>query len=172
MGAFDAMDRPGTDARPGYLDAGKYLLTITSVRSKPSENPKAARGTNVVIAEFVVAESTNPQIKIGETRSWVSTITPDAQGDRAAADVKCLLFAVLGVDPSNKLAVTDFEGVLAAKGTKVSELFAQMTAEANPLAGQRVRVECTMKKTNRGGDFTIHSWKPANAAAPAGAVTP
>ena len=165
MGAFDAMDKPGTDSRPGYLGPGKYLLTITSVRSKPSENPKAARGTNIVIAEFVVAESTNPEIRIGETRSWVSTITPDAKGDRAAADVKCLLFAVLGVDPSNKQAVADFEGVLAGKGTKVSALFGEMTGEANPLAGQRLRVECTAKKTGTGGDFTVHNWKPAGAAA-------
>lgn len=165
MGAFDAMDKPGTDSRPGYLDAGSYLLTVTSVRSKSSENPKAARGTNVVIAEFVVAESTNPNIKIGDTRSWVSTITPDAQGDRAAADVKCLLFAVLGTDPSNKDAVASLEATLAAKGTKVSALFAEMTGEANPLAGQRLRVDCTVKKTNRGGDFTVHRWKPAGATA-------
>ena len=164
MGAFDAMDRPGTDSRPGYLDKGSYLLSITSVRSKPSENPKAARGTNVVIAEFVVAESTNPNIRIGESRCWVSTITPDAKGDRAAADVKCLLFAVLGHDPANRDAVAAFEGSLAAKGVKVSQLFAEMTGEANPLAGQRVRVDCSVKKTGAGGDFTIHSWKPANAA--------
>lgn len=164
MGIADQLDKPGTSSRPGFFAEGAYECTVTGVRSQVSTDPAKPRGTEVIVVECMVGTSTNPAITPGETRCWVVAIEPNTKkGDDAINDVKCFIAAVMGVDPCNAPAVAAWEQQIAAKGQKVSGIWAFMISAANPFAGRKVRLSCREKPTRTGGKFTIHNWTPAVA---------
>lgn len=162
---FDALDRPGTSARPSYFGPGTYDLTITTLRHQDSKDPKQPRGTKIFVAEFRIAACEAAGAAPGDTRAWVCVIEPTEQGDRSVADIKCLICAAAGVDPSNADAVAAFEARIRASGSTFGQLFAQVTGAMNPFAGKPVRLVATSKLTRAGKPFTVHAWAPAVVAA-------
>lgn len=154
-----------------YFHPGTMTLKVRSIKYKEGFKGKS------VIGEFEVLETNNSvQLEddtrtgdpVGCNRSYIVKLDkPQAQGD-----IKNLFLAILGYDPNTfgdpaKYPKQHAEASDYAKSAIDSEYAAKLakknkcSIEEVSVVGLKVCLEAFVKKTQKGGDFTIHNWYPA-----------
>lgn len=133
-----------TEEKPQWLPAFytveiKRLITMTS-----------RKRDDLFIVEALIIESDCPERQPGMVASWVVNLKQDA----ALGNIKGFLAAANGISP------TDEERVNSEITEEVCEL---AVSDLQPLAGVRVRLECTVIQTKAGNPFTLHRWSPITA---------
>lgn len=110
--------------------AAEYLCEVARVKLVDTRN-----GGVLFAVEAKVLETDNPKVKVGATRNWAC----DPNKDAGPGNIKEFLAAVLGIDASDTAAMEasddwdeTFEGAIVEEGP-----------DANPLAGQKLRVTCS-----------------------------
>lgn len=137
--------------RGQYLKPGKYKLRLLKMFTIRTRKKGAA-----LIVDFEVLESDNSEIKEGSTRNWYQGL---ADEDIAFPSIKEFMLRLFGYEDGDD-EVEDFE-------EKLDELmdvcgddhWKNEEDEDHPLHGKTIAVECYMKQTNKGNDFTVHNWE-------------
>lgn len=143
---FLANRGPGhTDKEPNWLPA-LYTVEIVKLITMTSR-----KKDDLFILEAKILESDCAERKPGMTASWVVNLKQDA----ALGNIKGFIAAANGIDPGDESAVNE------AVTEEVCEL---AVSEDQPLAGEKVRLECVMIKTREGKPFTLHRWSPYKEA--------
>ena len=151
MGLFDNI------GSAELFERGKYLPPdfVGVLQIKKTIAKETRRSGTGFIVEFEVVESNREDVPVGGKCTWFQGMT-----DKTVAfpSIKEFCAAVAGYDPSTQKEEIDAE---------VSPVLEEMltTATTNPadndLTGCNVAVETFNKKTQKGSDFTVHRWKPA-----------
>lgn len=148
MGLFSGIGGAKVGVGGAYFSAGQYIVRLKLVKIVQSRKHE-----DLYTVETIVKSSNNPDIKVGELRTWQT----NAKRDSFLGNVKGFLAACNGVDPSNEVQVAELfpnpEEAEAAAEFSVDE-------KENPLGGIWLNLSCVLKKTKAGGDFTVHNWMP------------
>lgn len=151
-----------------YFDPGTYIAKLTKHFYKLAQD---GTGKEFVIFEFEVLQSSNPDIKVGSTRS--ETADPSKKGWEAR--LYALIDALLGIDPKSPLATSPevrTQVVQISCALFSNEERQRMGLPENFLALRQpiVKVEAYPKDTQAGKHITATKYAPYVApAAPAGA---
>ncbi len=122
---------------------GSHTVEIVAVRFKHSDQYDAT----YLIAEFKVVESDHESVRIGGTYAWAHNMLNKWYG---ASNTKQFIAAALGMDPTS-----------AEAKAITRETVEEAWGEAQPLAGEMLRLKTTPKVSKAGNDFTVHDWTPA-----------
>lgn len=136
MGLFTGIDEATSTQGGNYIRPGRHLLQIDVNRVKKSRKKK-----NLAFAEFTVLESTVHEP--GEEVSWCVNLTDH---DAGLGNISGYLAAVAECEESE----VDEKGATRAYSAE------------NPFKGFKVALTTFMIKTQSGGDFTKHEYKPAS----------
>lgn len=122
------------------------MLNCTTIRAR--------EGYDAFIAKFKVISSSNPDIKVGDTRTWFQKL---ADRDVGLGAVKAFCLATLGIDPADKDAVQE-------ASESLPDLMEEVVGDAQEFAGERVHVRVDLIKTvKKGINFNRHQFSPASA---------
>jgi hypothetical protein len=144
MGVFSAVTGASVNGGGVYFLAGTYKVKIVAVKMILSR-----MGENMFVIETEILESDAAERRPGTKCSQVINLS---KHESAPGNIKGFMAAALDV-PADE--ITEAECDLAC-------------TEENPLAGTIMRLACTMTKTRRNTDFTIHQW--AFISEPDGAI--
>ena len=103
------------------------------------------------IAEFEVIKSSSPNQRPGSVVAFYQGLT---KKDVAFANIKQLVYAVLGVDPTK-----DADKIAREVDPEIENEM-QKAIEKNHMAGARVKCVTSTRKSQKGVDFTQHRWSP------------
>lgn len=134
MGLFSKVNDASVNGGGVYFLAGVYKVKITAVKAVLSR-----MGENMFVIETEIVESDNAERRPGTKCSQVINLS---KHESAPGNIKGFMAAALDVPADH---ITEDECDLAC-------------SEANPLAGTIMRLTCTITKTRRNTDFTIHQW--------------
>ena len=141
---FDNADPSAIGGRSENISTpGNFKCEIAAIKLKKSE----MKSKIYYIVEFKILESSTETVVEGRTYAWVHDMTSQYYG---AANCKQFICAALGIDPSTPEA-------LKVKREAIEESW----SDDQPLTGEIVTLETSMKDTRSGGVFTVHSWGPA-----------
>jgi hypothetical protein len=137
--------------RGNYLSPGRYKLRLLRCLSKQTQKSGMA-----FIAEFEVLESDNPTHPIGSKGTYFVKM---ANPQQAHSNIFELVIAVLGFDITNP---AHMEQVNREMRPQLAGLMTALEAQGTAVLGGRdtVSVECRVKLTQRGTEFTLHTWSP------------
>lgn len=152
MGIWDNL--PGAEVydRGVFLKPGTYTLRIKNAVDKNTR--KSGRA---LILEFEVLESSNHEHMVGTSVTWFQSLK---DMNVALGAVKEFCAAVYQKDLRNPAEKKEFETTIAPALSGVME----RATSQNSLQNQVVKVEVTMVKTQKGTDFSRHTWMPYRAA--------
>ncbi len=165
----------GNSSRNGFfpLCDADYLVRIELCKEKAGND----KSGEAFISELEVleakyngpGEAPNDFPEVGDFRDWYrATDVPAGQARKMAAkDLSTFLCAAAGFDPD---VVVERERFFEQHGTG-AKLQKAATAD-NALENVRLRLKTYPKKTKKGGDFTVHVWKPVEGASKAAAPPP
>ena len=148
MSIFEGIDdvlAEGTFDRQ-YFEAGKYQVDIERV----FVHTKKLGGGKLFIVETQVIRSDNPNIRPGEQRSWVQSM----DSFYALPRIKAFIGAFLGYSPKTQIQEINQE--------VTAEVCNGIVGDESLLAGKRLSLNCTLKKTKAGKDFTHVAWGVAH----------
>lgn len=138
--------------RGSYLDKGNYKLTLLKCYTMTTRKKK-----DVFIAELKVEESSNDEIPVGSKRSWYQDLSDE---DIAFPAIKEFFMYLMQIDRSDKEAMQEFsDGLEELLDEVTDEDWKNKSEEDHPLHGTPIAVECYMKETQKGNDFTVHDWE-------------
>jgi len=108
------------------------------------------------IAEFEVLESDNPAHQIGSKGTYFVKMQ---QQQQAFSNILEMMAALLGFDITNKDHVAQIDQQLRPQ---LAGLMTALETQGTAVLGGRetVSVECRIKLTQRGTEFTLHTWAP------------
>lgn len=149
MGIFEGLRNAPVFERGAFLGVGVYDLTIERCLVKATR-----KSGDAFIVEFNITKSEGPGANpVGSKASWFQKL---ADKNIAFGAIKEFLYAALGYDYAK-----DKEKIAAEVDPKIEELMSEAVApEKNALKGVRVRCQVNMKKTQKGADFSMHTWSP------------
>lgn len=137
--------------RGNYLSPGRYKLRLLRCLSKQTQKSGTA-----FIAELEVLESDNPAHPIGSKGTYFVKM---AQQQQAFSNILEMLVAFLGFDITNPEHVSQIDAQLRPQLAGL--MTALETQGPAVLQGREtVSVECRVKLTQRGTEFTLHTWSP------------
>jgi len=137
--------------RGQYLKEGNYKLRLLKMFTIKTRKKK-----NALIVDFEVLESDNPAIKEGGTRNWFQDLSDE---DIAFPEIKKFMLKLFGFQ-DNDDGVEEFEDKLEdLLEVCADDKWKDEDDEDHPLHGRTIDVECWMKETRGGKDFTVHDWK-------------
>jgi hypothetical protein len=152
MSYFSGIGSAKIGISSAYFEAGNYVVDIVAVKMVNSRKRE-----DLYTIETCVVESDNPKVIVG--RKY--TCQYNRKHDSFFGNVKGFLAAANGVEPdprNEKEIATLFTD---ESGRDIAEEVAEMSvSDENPLAGTRLTLNCVIKKTRAGNDFTIHNWSP------------
>jgi hypothetical protein len=158
MGLWDGLKSAQVFEKGAYLGPGTYDAEIVRILTKQTQ--KSGLG---FIVELKVINSNNPEHKPGSKASWFQSMKSPPQ---AFAAIKEFVAAVLGIPAKEK------DRLAAEIDPIIEKLMDRLTGAENAFGpqgddpGRMVHVETFMKKTQRGGDFTVHAWSPYTGGLP------
>ncbi len=136
--------------RGTYLNPGNYTLKVVNCLTKQTQ--KSGEG---FIVEFEILESSDPvNHAVGTKASWFQSLK---NVQVAFGAVKEFLAAVYGYQLGTAPGKAKFE---AEMGPQIEAYAAAASDGRNNLAGQIVKVQTQMVKTQKQTDFTRHTWSP------------
>jgi hypothetical protein len=131
----------GTSNRQ-YFESGKYIVSIDSVILYE----RRLGAGKLFIVETTVLESDNPNIRPGEPRNWVQSLSLPS----ALPRIKSFIGAAIGLCPQRQLKEIN--------DTVTSDICNNAVSSENPLRGKRLTLSCASKTTRAGKEFIQHSW--------------
>jgi hypothetical protein len=147
-----------------YFEPGVYRVKVKKIEAK-----LGGFNGDSFISEWEVLESTNPEIGVGSTRSFVMNFT----NKYLMADTSLLVMALLGHDPSDRknhtnqaLRDTVQKYTRAALGSDLAKTELGSEWEEGMFNGIELKLECASVPTKpsprnpNGGTFTQHAWSP------------
>jgi hypothetical protein len=134
MGIFSAVNGASVNGGGIYFLAGTFKVKIVAVKMILSR-----MNENMFVIETEIVESDNPERRPGTRCSQVINLS---KHESAPGNIKGFMAAALDVPADH---ITEDECDLAC-------------SDSNPLAGTLMRLSCTITKTRRNTDFTIHQW--------------
>lgn len=138
--------------RGQYLKPGKFRLKLNKMYTIATR-----KKGNALIVEFEVLESSTEQIPVGGVRNWYQGL---ADQDVAFPAIKEFLIELFGIDQTDESQVAMFEdGLDELMEECADDIWKTKKPEEHPLHGKTIAVECYMKETNNGRDFTVHNWE-------------
>lgn len=146
MGYFDQQANVKVGGQGTYLTKGMYRVKVQKMLVKDNSGV-------LVIFEFEVVSSDNPDHPVGSTRSWTAKIlggTPK-QVSAAQSNLNRFLIAALGYKPDTEEA----NSVI----TQSPKIF-QEGLDKGIFNGTLLDLEVTTIKKNDGGDFNKHTFSP------------
>lgn len=161
MGIFDKIV-PGNESRTPMFPVavGQYKAVVESFKFLDGSG---AKGTKAVVVDFVVKESTHPDVGVDEFRSKFFSLNgnefPGAILTQAR-ELLTFLVAAMGYDPDDAAAVEAFR-----KAYPDAE--ALYTNPASPLLGRPIGISVTTKilgpRSKRAGEPSpLFAWSPGN----------
>lgn len=129
-----------TEKEPDWLPA-MYVVEVKKLTAMVSR-----KKDDLFIFEAKILESDCPARKEGMTCSWVVNLAKDS----ALGNIRGCLAALSGIEPSDELGLEEIDD-------DVAEL---AVSDDQPFRGAMVGLECTMVKTKKNDDFTLHRWIP------------
>lgn len=134
-----------------YLPPGNYKLKLLKMFSKGTRNKGEA-----LIVDFEVVESDNDKVPVGQKRNWYQGLQDQ---DVAFPAIKEFLLSLLAIDQDDEEEMGRFEDKIEALMEECGdEKWEKKDESQHPLNGRTIAVECFMKKTQKGSDFTVHKW--------------
>lgn len=136
--------------RGNYLKPGNYKLRLLKMFTITTRKKKDA-----LIVDFEVLESDNPDIKEGGTRNWFQDLSDE---DIAFPAIKDMMLRLFGFEDGDD-GIEEFEDQLDdLMEVCADDKWKNEEDEEHPLHGKTIAVECFMKETRSGKDFTVHNW--------------
>lgn len=151
MGLWDGLDKAEVFERGTFMKPGNFVLRIKNCIDKTTR--KSGRA---FIVEFEVLQSSAPEHPVGTTTTWFQKM---ADLNVALGAVKEFMAAVYQKDLRNLTEKADFEKNIAPSLPSIADA----ATSRNALQGHVVGCEVTMIKTQKGLDFSKHSWTPVKA---------
>lgn len=148
-----------------YFEDGQHEVSLKNLFVKEGHKGQS------FIAEFTVIQSSNPEVQVGATRSYVLKF----ENMYTMANVTKLVMALLGYENTqanqkNPAIRKEIELVTrAVLGSETAKAELGEAYQEGLLTGTRIRVECTKVDTKpsaknpQGGVRTDHSWSPIAA---------
>ncbi|MBW2672101.1 MAG: hypothetical protein JRD89_01630 [Deltaproteobacteria bacterium] len=159
MSLFNGMGSASATGSGVYFNSNhNYLCKVLCLKIIQSRS-----NDNMFVAEMEVIESDDPERGPGSCPAWVVNFKHDS----ALGNIKGLLGALNGVNPNEVEALNALFSEVNEKGETVDisvDISEYAVSEANPLAGNTVRLRTEGIKTRAGGDFTKHLWRPTDEA--------
>lgn len=153
MGLWDGIQNAQIFDKGSFFGEGMYDVEILRCLTKQTQRSGLA-----FIAECRVINSNNPGDPIGQTRTWFQSMKNLSVAHSA---IKEFAAAVLGFDPK-----TEKQRIDAELGQKLPAILDGVTGQQNAFAGRVVHLETFITKTReKGTDFTVHRWSPAEGDA-------
>jgi hypothetical protein len=143
MNVFEGIEHVSAEGTSNrlYFEPGRYVVEIDTVHVKEKR-----LGGKLFIVETTIKESDNPNIKPGDRRNWVQSLS----NEYALPRIKSFLGAAKGFCPKKQLAEVN-------KNITKSVCDHAVSIE-NPLKGRILSVECLGKITKTGKAFTHANW--------------
>jgi hypothetical protein len=165
MSVFSGTGEATVSKSGSYFKPGKYNIKIKACKLVDSQSGKVR---TYFIVETEVLESDNPEIPVGNERSYVIAM----DNIMAKPNIKAFVSAVSGVDPLSEQAQQEVEKywqkeLLRRELTEgehvpfddICELV--VDEQIQLFKGIEMRLECEIIKTReKGEDFTKHNWQP------------
>lgn len=147
MGIFDTLDgvKPN-EGRNRKLEDGDYVVVIQNCLDKISQETKHP----LYIVEWIIAESSNPAFKPGDTSAWVQDMV-NKGADETVAQFLC---AGLGC-----MMPRDKEKIASEIAPRLKQI-GLATISADFFKDKKIRVNVKTKKTKKGFDFRAHTFFP------------
>lgn len=187
MGIWSGSGSAQTNQGGPVVLPGQYLVEIEAVKTVESWNKKDV----FFVAELMIIESSNPERPVTSRMSW--TFNMD-NPNRTFCQAKAKDFMLKAADENEGVIIKHFidkaqteyaERITKGEMTRemVNEIGRKMgeaeiekileacTSAANPLKGQRLRLEAFIKPKKDGDPFTVCNWHAVPKTAPATAAT-
>ena len=129
-----------------YFEPGNYVVTIDTVFI----HEKRLGGGKLFIVETVVTDSDNPNIKPGDKKNWVQSLSLPS----ALPRIKTFLGASMGLCTKSQLKEIN--------SSVTTDVCNQAVSPKNPLKGKILKLECLDKISRTGKNFTQHVWQNYN----------
>lgn len=145
---FGRMEEVDPTQRGIPFDAGKYEVQIGAVKGAV----KQGTGEEFFVVETEITASNNPDVKIGEQRSWVVNVSNPKAFDAPWKDIKAFLCAALAIPLADKQTT-------GKVGVKVAEY---VTGPDQPFKGIKLALHCHVRPPTpeKPKPFTYHNWSP------------
>lgn len=131
-----------------FIEPGKYVVEIVRCYNK-----RSFKSGDAFRVEVKFIQSNNPKHAPESSGTWHQGLESDIQKRMGAGAIKEFICAACGVDPTDARAVEAFK-------PQIDPYFVSAVSEANSLAGVWVGLETWHKPTQKGKDFTVHTWSP------------
>lgn len=149
MGVFDGLRNATVFERGAFLTPGIYDLTIE--RCLVKQTRKSGDG---FIVEFAIDTSSGEGANAaGSKASWFQKLSDK---NVAFGAIKEFVYAAMGFDYAK-----DKERIAKEIDPKIEEIMQEAISDKNPMRGLKIRCQVNMKKTLKGGDFSVHTWSPS-----------
>jgi hypothetical protein len=144
MSVFDGIEHiaPESIANKQYFEEGNYIVQIESLFLYE----KRLGGGKLFIAETLVKESDNPNIKPGEKRNWVQSLNMPS----ALPRIKTFLGVCMGFCSKSQI-----KEINSKINTQVCD---KAVGPQNPFRGKVLRLECINRTSKMGKVFTQTQW--------------
>lgn len=170
---FDDMDTAKGSSSGTFFTTGVYTVALKEVEWIPD----GYKGTSCKF-HLAVKATNNEEHPVGQTRVWILKFDKKEQKERSMADIKSLLFALLGFDPRplknpdsnpklHKQASMLFKALIDPEFAEANDF----VAKAKAMIGKECLLEAEVVATkgkppeNKPGQFTRHAWGPVPKAA-------
>jgi hypothetical protein len=138
---FDGIQKTELSSRMPFFAPGKYRVKILGVHLRP----RRADGVNMFIVETEILESNNEELPEGSNAAQLIKCA----GDMWLGNVKRFAMAAAGI------AANDMK---RAEEEVTPETIEMIVSEEQPLVGLELDLKCSVIKTKKGDDFTVHEW--------------
>lgn len=144
MGNFSGVGQAPLYESGTFFLPGNYELSISRVLVK-----NTMKSGRCFIVEFAIEKSDNESMPAGSMGTWLQKLDNTVI---AYPSLKAFTLAVVGVDKNDKEAVE-------AESPNVEKLL-DAAVDDGALNGMKVRLRAERTKTQKGADFTRHTWLP------------
>ncbi len=148
MGIFDNMTQVDAFENSKYFQEGRYIVQIKVCKTKTSDH----KGTSVIVEATVLATTATHEDgpKVGERGAQVWSISGEKK--------------TMGLGNLMSFLCASFQTTQGAHDDDAWKAIVGQVLDDNALAGQIFGLDCHMKKTRTGGDYTVHSWRGPQTA--------
>jgi hypothetical protein len=137
----DADATSNSGQRNPYLKPGNYVVEIVNIRFFTTRY----KGDAALVTLRPVTSS-NPEVELGVMHTWYCGFN----NDLGPINFKRFLGAAYGLDPTDE----------ATNARITADVAKEACGKTQPLSGQVVGVSCHNTTTEKGEEFTVHTWRP------------
>lgn len=149
MGLFAGLKDAKLFERGQYFPCTESHYSVTVVKVIPMM--ESQKSGSLFTVELQVDESDNPNVKVGEVRTYQQSWKNKTIALSAILEFMVAVFGAKGNEELTAGVRENAEGILE---------LAMADNTDNPMIGRSVKVRTEKTTTKTGGDFTAHRWSP------------